>query len=208
MKKIFCTILAIAALATAQVQASVFNWGVTGGMNITEADVDNAANTFHGWTPDSETGWYAGLQFRIVVPIVGVGVDFGAVFTQETLTLPDNNKEDIGYLSVPVHLRYELKLPLINDALTPYVFTGPQASYNIQQIDDKVAETFKTEDLVWHWDLGAGVILFDHLQVSYHYGFPLTNTGEYLAPTIGTTSNQIESDWKLGTHHLGLTLYF
>lgn len=207
MKKIFFTILAISALATTNAQASIFNWGVTGGMNITKTEVDET-DFIKNWSPDSETGWYAGLQFRIVVPIVGVGVDFGAVYTQETLTLPDNNKEDIGYLSVPVHLRYELKLPLINDALTPYIFTGPQASYNIQQIDDKVADTFKSEDLVWHWDLGAGVVLFDHIQVSYHYGFPLTNTGEYMNPAFGTTTQQVESDWKMGTHHLGLTLYF
>lgn len=207
MKKIFFTILAISALATTNAQASIFNWGVTGGMNITKTEVDET-DFIKNWSPDSETGWYAGLQFRIVVPIVGVGVDFGAVYTQETLTLPDNNKEDIGYLSVPVHLRYELKLPLINDALTPYIFTGPQASYNIQEIDDKVADTFKSEDLVWHWDLGAGVVLFDHIQVSYHYGFPLTNTGEYMNPAFGTTTQQVESDWKMGTHHLGLTLYF
>ncbi len=207
MKKIFFTILAISALATTNAQASIFNWGVTGGMNITKTEVDET-DFIKNWSPDSETGWYAGLQFRVVVPIVGVGVDFGAVYTQETLTLPDNNKEDIGYLSVPVHLRYELKLPLINDALTPYIFTGPQASYNIQQIDDKVADTFKSEDLVWHWDLGAGVVLFDHIQVSYHYGFPLTNTGEYMNPAFGTTTQQVESDWKMGTHHLGLTLYF
>ena len=213
MKKIISCIIAIAALATAQVKADTFNWGITAGMNTTTPEFEGGKLT--NWEPDSETGWYAGLQFRFAAPVIGLGADFGIVYSQETLNCDEAgiDKESVGYISVPVHLRYELRLPIVNDIVTPFVLTGPQISYNVKKLDEELNKkedrfkNFNTKDLVCHWDLGGGLLLFERLQVGYHYSFPITNLAEFNA----VNAEQIEtvkSEFKMGTHHLGVTLFF
>lgn len=217
MKKVLLSVLAFAAMATSEVKADIFNWGITAGMNTTKPE-------FHGghltsWEPDAQTGWYAGLQFRFAAPAVGIGADFGIVFTEETVDctgVGTLDKEVVDFISIPVHLRYELRLPLLNDILTPYVMTGPQVSYNVEKLDkdfrdedfsveDYSIEKFDTQNLVCHWDLGGGLLLFERLQVGYHYSFPITNMSEMKAME---KAQEIQSNFKLGTHHLDFTIFF
>lgn len=236
MKKVFLAIAAVIALSTVEAQAGILDFGITAGMNMTKADVElDEGFKGTGWNPDNESGWYAGIQFRVALPILGVGVDFGAIYDQETIKVGEES-ETAGYLSIPVNLRYEINLPVLNKLAVPYVFTGPKASYNVNKIDMSVTDqltlnnimnndlnlqnpmaNFQTEDLVWHWNVGFGAILFDHIQVSYNYGFPLTKTASFVTgekpegnniENFLNAKNNITEDFNLGTHSIGVTLFF
>ena len=207
MKKLFFTLLVLTTLFTAA-KADPFSFGVTAGMNITKGE------TSMKWTTDSENGWFAGLQLKATIPVIGFGLDVSALYSQESISIPvatsssaiSTETEKLKYVTVPLHLRYDLSIPGINLAIVPFVFTGPQAGLTISKLDKSYQEKITTKDLVWRYDLGAGIILLKHLQASYSYSFPLSDT--YEGKDFGDKRDQFDEDYKQGVHRISLTYFF
>lgn len=208
MKKIFA-ILAAAALVAVPAQAKIFGFGVAAGMNITQPISD-------GFDPDPAGGWYGGVKLKITAPVLGLGVDGSLLYSQETITLNDQD-EKVAYISVPVDLRYELKLPIVNKVAVPFVAVGPQFNYNVKDLDFKMSDlklsddtkdAFSAKNASWRLNFGIGAVLINHLEVSYTYGLPLGKTfkenfKDYGGDLIGKTDNL-----KTGVHRVGLAWYF
>lgn len=204
MKKLFTTLLVFMTLFTV-VKANPFRFGVTAGMNMTKGETNK------DWTPDSENGWFAGVQLKASLPIVGLGLDLSAIYSQETIsisseTAPDKpDTEKLDYLAIPLHLRYDLSIPGINLAVVPFVFTGPQAGLTLGKIDKAYQDKISTKDLVWRYDLGFGLILLRHLQAAYSYSFPLSDTYE---GKFSDKKDQFDEDYKQGVHRISFTYFF
>lgn len=208
MKKLFFTLIAFMTICTTAMAVGPFKFGVVAGMNITKGEVTSENAKVNGWAPDSESGWFAGLQLKATVPVFGIGVDASLIYNRESISIPvasgsdiTSKKENMDYLAIPVHLRYDLQLPAISQIVVPYVFTGPQAGIAISKIDKAYLEAIDTNDVVWRFDLGLGVILLSHLQAAYSYSFPLSNTYEGKV-------NQLIDDYEQGVHRISLTYFF
>lgn len=208
MKKLFFTLLVLMTLFPAA-KADPFSFGVTAGMNITKGE------TSKKWTTDSENGWFAGLQLKATIPVVGLGFDISALYSQESISIPvttlgsstiSTETDKLKYVTVPLHLRYDLSIPGINLAVVPFVFTGPQAGLTISKIDKSYQDKITTKDLVWRYDLGFGLILLKHLQASYSYSFPLSDT--YEGKDFSDKKDQFDEDYKQGVHRISLTYFF
>lgn len=221
MKKLFFSILVMMTVC-ATLSARVVSFGVTGGMNINQTEGDDNSPQYKGWSLDSKNGWYAGLQLKFTFPVVGLGLDVAATYSQNEATLQMAQQQGMegvgtgnlekssktGFITVPLHLRWDINIPAIDYAVAPFVFTGPQASYAVKKLEDDIDTKFndmefKSESLLWKWDLGAGVILLKHLQVSYAYEFPLSDGSSFKAAT-----KDIDVNYKDGTHRIGLTYFF
>ena len=212
MKKIILTLLAIIAICTSAQASGPFKFGVIAGMNITKGEVSSDKANWNGWSSDSENGWFAGFQFKATLPVVGLGLDASLIYSRETIKIAENDTENLDYLAVPLHLRYDLDIPAIGYAFVPFIFTGPQAGIAMTKLDKTyrtIDEHFETnitnKDLVWRYDLGAGAILLNHLQVAYSYSFPLSKTYE---GKFSDKKEQFESDYKQGVHRISLTYFF
>ena len=212
MKKIIFTLIAIVAFCITAQAAGPFKFGVTAGMNITKGEVSSDEANWNGWSKDSESGWFAGFQFKATIPVVGLGLDASLVYSRENVKIEEGETEHLDYLAVPLHLRYDLELPAISYAFVPFIFTGPQAGIAMTKLDKTyrtLDEHFETnitnKDLVWRYDLGFGVILLNHLQAAYSYSFPLSNTYE---GKFKDKTSQFESDYKQGVHRISLTYFF
>lgn len=208
MKKLLFTLLVIASIFTS-LKAEPVRFGVVAGMNITKEETSSGVS-YKGWSPDSQNGWFAGIQLKFTLPIIGLGFDASAVYSQENVTLPieengENVVQKMGYVAIPVHLRYDLSLPVINHLVEPFIFTGPQAALNTTKINEAYHNSVTSKDLVWRYDLGAGVILLNHLQAAYSYSFPLTSTYE---GNIISQSKDLSNDYKSGVHRISLTYFF
>lgn len=218
MKKLFA-LLAVAALVVAPAQAKIFGFGVAAGVNITQPISE-------GFDPDPAGGWYAGFKLKATAPMLGLGVDGSILYSQEALSLTDldgDSKSDrIAYISVPIDLRYELKLPIVNKVAVPFLAVGPQFNYNVKDLDfkmkDFVSDTseafgdakdaFSAKNASWRLNFGIGAVLINHLEVSYTYGLPLghsfkENFKQYGGDMIGKTDNL-----KTGIHRVGVAWYF
>lgn len=218
MKRILITLLTIVMLCTSAKAISPFSFGVTAGMNVVKGEVDGRKQ-WKGWSSDSQKDWFAGLQLKFTAPIIGLGFDASLLYSRESVSLPpvsvtstsgteltnsDNTKKH-DYLTVPVHLRYDLQIPGISLAAVPFIFAGPQASLSLSKIDEAYQKNVKMDDLIWRFDLGGGVILLKHLQAAYNYSFPLSKTYE---GKFFDQKDQFESDYKQGVHRVSLTLFF
>ena len=212
MKKIFA-ILAAAALVAAPAQAKIFGFGLAAGMNITQPISD-------GLDLDPASGWYAGVKLKVTAPILGLGVDGAVLYSQEAISMENvdgvSKSDRIGYVAVPIDLRYELKLPLIQKVAVPFVAAGPQFNYNVKDLDfkmkDFVSDTyqafgdskdaFSAKNASWRLNLGLGAVLFnEHLEVSYTYGLPLGKTFKE------NFHNVKDGELKTGIHRIGLAWY-
>lgn len=215
MKKICFTLLVFMTLFPA-VKADPFRFGVVAGMNMTKGETSSSVN-YKGWSPDTENGWFAGLQLKFSLPVVGLGFDASLIYSQENLSVPaisgDNADQVVtettkmNYLGIPVHLRYDLSIPGANWVAVPFIFTGPQANIAVSKLDRKYNEykDINSKDLVWRYDLGGGIILLKHLQAAYSYSFPLSKSYE---GKFSEKTDKFNEDYKSGVHRISLTYFF
>lgn len=213
MKKIILSMcLAAVALMGTTASAKTFGWGITGGLNVPKIDWENAESQLKDKsTYDADNGWYAGVTAMVSVPILGFGLDGAVLYSQEKIS-----DENVQTISIPVHLRYDFNLPAVNKVIVPFVMAGPQFNYGLNDITlegmtvGSIKEELKIDKAnSWKLDLGVGVILLNHLQVSYGYGIPMGDTGKLKA---GVESAGLAIDaaknYKMATHRIGVAYYF
>ena len=174
MKKMFTLVLAI-CLFTSIPAAAQFNWGIKAGMNFAEkpsklSDLD----------AKGKTGWFFGPTAKVMLPIVGLGVEANLIYSQSKSEIAGDclTKRSI---ELPVYLRYEFSLPVINKFLEPFVAVGPQWGWNLGDKDldiDVIKTEYKLKNSNLSLNLGLGAIVLDHVQFHINYNLALGNTGE------------------------------
>ncbi len=201
MKKFITGALMVCAMlmAAPAAQAGGFKIGPKVGMNVNKFSMDKG--TFDS---DNRCGFTGGLDAQFTVPLLGVGADISVMYTrrntQNDIKTPviDNltgsvssyetksEKTHYDYISVPVHLMYKLDLPAINKIIAPYVVTGPDFAFRVSKnlLDDVHAKKCSVG-----WDLGIGVELIQHLQVSATYTWGMNNAVKY----VGMVSSDVAS---------------
>lgn len=184
MKKLFGILLTL-ALFTAAPAAAQFNWGIKAGVNIAEkpsnlSDLKSAAK--------GDAGWYIGPMAKVTLPIVGLGLEANLLYSQ---TNSEVGGETIKRkcIDLPVYLRYELSLPVVNKFLEPFIAVGPQWSWNIgdknfvvdaiNAVSGEYSADYTLRSSNLSLNLGAGIILFDHVQVHANYNLALGSTSDY-----------------------------
>lgn len=230
MRRIFL-LIAVFCMAISQAFAGdgpdgpeSFVWGVNGGLNISKVDGSGKGFADSGWDVESGQGYWAGVQFRWSMPVVGLGLDFGVNYSQETAAIKTKENKSVSdklkFINVPIHLRYDLNLPAVGNYVIPFVFAGPEVNYSISdlktlleesphnfhhdQTSQKAKDALKSNKFIWRVDLGLGVILFKHLQLAYSYAIPLTDTFKFNEDVYKDS----KANFKMGTHRIGATYFF
>lgn len=179
MKKLFTLILAICLFSSAPVAAQL-NWGIKAGMNLAEkpsklSDLD----------AKGKTGWFFGPTAKVMLPIVGLGIEANLLYSQSKTEIAGEGFTRKS-IELPIYLRYEFSLPVINKFLEPFVAVGPQWGWNLGDKDlDWDLGTIKTEYKLKNsnlsLNLGLGAIIVDHIQFHINYNIALGKTSEYSA---------------------------
>lgn len=212
MKKFFGILLTL-ALFTAVPAAAQFDWGIKAGVNIAEkpsnlGDLKAAAK--------GDAGWYVGPMAKVTLPIVGLGVEANLLYSQ-TSTEVGGEKIKRQSIDLPVYLRYEISIPAINKFVEPFVAVGPQWSWNIGDrnfVMEAIGAangqlpkyTLRSSNL--SLNLGAGVILLDHVQVHANYNLALGSTSDYRNEwdaTINAYNNIVKSrtnTWQVSVAYI------
>lgn len=184
MKKLFGILLTL-ALFTAAPAAAQFNWGIKAGVNIAEkpsnlSDLKSAAK--------GDAGWYIGPMAKVTLPIVGLGLEANLLYSQ---TNSEVGGETIKRkcIDLPVYLRYEFSLPVVNKFLEPFIAVGPQWSWNIGDknfvVDaiNAVGGAYPTDYTLrssnLSLNLGLGAVILDHFQIHANYNLALGSTSDY-----------------------------
>lgn len=175
MKRTFVLVLSVLALVCALPSFASFKIGPRLGINVNQLHFNKAI-----LDGENRCGFTGGLQVEYLIPKVNFGFDVSLMYAYMDLkaNMDDNSltqdvKPDFGkhFLEIPLNLKYKFTIPAVSKFLSPYIFTGPSASFRL----DKDGGSFKTKTVQWNWNLGVGLELIKHLQVGASYGWGINN---------------------------------
>ena len=173
MKKTLVVMLM--AVAFAMPSNAQIKLGLTGGLNLTNVNVKDAAGTVKG-----RTGFFIGPTVKFTLPIVGLGIDASAVYDQREGKVGEGSAEQTiksQSIQIPINVRYGMGL---GDLLEVFAFAGPQFGFNVgsnKKIEEWDTEwTLKSANL--SANLGIGLTVLSHLQAKFNYNWALGKTGE------------------------------
>ena len=197
MKKILTIAVLFAALMTAVPAKAEVKFGLKGGLNLTSMSLD--ANAI---SKSNQAGFFIGPTVKFTLPIVGLGFDASALYDQRKAEVDDTSIKQQS-IQIPINLRYGIGL---GSTASIYFFAGPQFGFNVGDKDIKTDVgnwTFKSSNI--SANVGLGLMLLGHLQVSANYNFGLGKTGEL---TENTVPNQIKENGKLNAWQIGVAYFF
>lgn len=141
-----------------------------GGLNVTSMsfseDVFDASN---------KTGFFVGPMVKVTVPIVGLSFDAAALYDQKEADVKYNIDDEFGKtnvkqqsINIPVNVRYGFGLSSLANV---FLFAGPQWGFNVgdKNFDLEKVGNYSLKKSNFSVNVGAGVTLLNHLQVSANY---------------------------------------
>lgn len=201
------TIVALIALLGFGTANAQFRFGVKAGMNLNSIKLDNVR---HNFEKDNGCGFTGGVMAEFTVPIVGLCFDASLMYTHMTAKSEFSDGVDAvgaeeidkvapskNFLEVPVNIKYRFGMvPVVK----PYIFTGPSFAFKLG--GDK--DVFKTKTFQCAWNIGIGVEVLNHVQISGSYGFGVNNIMEK-TKLVENTSGDIKAKnnyWTLSLAYL------
>ena len=201
MKKLFTMVVLLATMAVAA-QAQL-KFGVKGGLNLTSMKFDNEI-----LSKSNQAGFFIGPTVKFTLPVVGLGIDAAALYDQRSAKIEDETIKQQS-IQIPVNLRYGIGL---GSTANIFIFAGPQFGFAIgnktSEIFDNVAD-WRLKDSNLSANVGLGLLLFDHLQISANYNIALGTTGEVdLNSAASTTWNTAIGKAKANAWQLSVAYFF
>jgi len=204
MKKIFTLVVLLAAMTfTAQAQVK---FGLKGGLNLTNMRFDKDVVS-----KSNQAGFFIGPTVKFTLPVVGLGIDAAALYDQRSAKL-DGVDETLKQRSIqiPINVRYGFGLGSIAGI---YFFAGPQFGFNV---GDKVTNIisnvvdWRLKDSNLSANVGLGLMLLNHLQISANYNIAFGTTGEFnvLTDVASRTWDTVTGKTKANAWQLSLAYYF
>ena len=211
MKKFLTLLLVAIATTTATAQ---FNFGIKAGVNLAEKptlNVEDFKSSLKG-----NTGWFVGPTAKFIIPVIGLGVEANALYSQANVDIDGQNILTQS-IEIPLYLRYEITLPVVNKFIEPFIAVGPQFGWNIgnktitlDNIEEVAGEVVKKEyrmkDSNISLNLGLGLVLFDHLQIHGNYNLALKNTADI--KSIRDLAEEFTSEVKTNLWQISLAYIF
>ena len=121
MRKIVITLVALCCMMLCNRVDAQVRFGVVGGWNVSKISYKDIQGT-----AKSRSGWYVGPKAEIMLPVMGLGLDVAAEYSQRKL---NSDGEDKTYRSVeiPLNFRYQIGVSLAKI----YIMTGPQFGFQL-----------------------------------------------------------------------------
>ena len=183
-KKIIAFLCAVAFLAVAIPAQAQLRFGVKGGLNITSVHFDSDL-----LKSDNVTGFHIGPMIEATMPLLGFGFDAALLYSQKGMESSSSGVKTTmktSYIDVPVNLKWKFGLPIVK----AYLAAGPYASFRVggDKIWNVLSDQLETKSFGAGLNFGAGVEVFNHLQVGFNYELGLTDN--FSAEKLNLSSNK------------------
>lgn len=183
-KKIIAFLCAMAFLAVAIPAQAQLRFGVKGGLNITSVHFDSDL-----LKSDNVTGFHIGPMIEATMPLLGFGFDAALLYSQKGMESSSSGVKTTmktSYIDVPVNLKWKFGLPIVK----AYLAAGPYASFRVggDKIWNVLSDQLETKSFGAGLNFGAGVEVFNHLQVGFNYELGLTDN--FSAEKLNLSSNK------------------
>lgn len=195
MKKILSTLLVAVCLFMAMPAQAQFHFGLKGGLDVSKISSDVLKG-------DNATGFFIGPMAEFTLPVVGLGIDAAALYSQSGLKIKTEGSEateKLKSIEVPVNLKWSVGL---GSALGVYLAAGPQFGFNIDNGFDKLMDTKTCAVSV---NVGVGVKLLSHLQIGVNYNIGASKLAELVPGEMGeyiSAPNLRKNSWQVSAAYL------
>lgn len=182
MKKYVSLIMLAVAMMFAQQADAQLKFGVKGGLNVSSISFNQDL-----FDSSNRSGWFLGPTMKLSTPILGLGLDASALYEQKSSQV-ENTKVQGGETTInqksviiPVNVRWGFGL---GSMASMFVFAGPQFGFNVGKDEftwtsrEDYQNTFQLKKSNLSVNVGAGVSLLKHLQVTANYSIATGKTGE------------------------------
>lgn len=170
MKKVLSIVFLVAAMLFAANANAQIKFGLKGGLNVTSMSFSE-----EDFDASNKTGFFVGPMVKVTVPIVGLSFDAAALYDQKEADVKYAAEGELGKVNVkqqsiniPVNVRYGFGLSSLANI---FLFAGPQWGINVGNKNFKWNESssYSLKKSNFSVNVGAGVTLLNHLQVSANY---------------------------------------
>jgi opacity protein-like surface antigen len=191
------------ATMTVAAQAQV-KFGVKGGLNLTNMKFDNSA-----FDKSNQTGFFIGPTLNFTLPVIGLGIDASALYDQRSAEVNDEKLKQQS-IQIPINLRYGFGL---GNTASIYIFAGPQFGFNVGDKKTNLvneALDWRMKDSSLSANVGLGLMLLNHLQVSANYNIAMGTTGEFdiLKDVPDAAWKQVTGKTKANAWQLSVAYFF
>lgn len=162
MKRLLVAVFVILATMTATAQT---RFGIIAGIVV-----ENGMPSEDEKKNNNQVGYTAGAVVDFNLPVQGLGLEAGARYTKHTYGKPSMEQYSVD---VPVHVRYRLEVPVVENVVAPYAFTGPSVSAGVS---NKMPTRLSDVKMSLAWNVGAGVEMFKHVRVAATYSIQVSKT--------------------------------
>lgn len=192
MKKVLSIVFLVAAMLFAANANAQIKFGLKGGLNVTSMSFSEEV-----FDASNKTGFFVGPMVKVTVPIVGLSFDAAALYDQKEADVKYTGTEgELGKVNVkqqsiniPVNVRYGFGLSSLANI---FLFAGPQWGINVGDKNFKWNESssYSLKKSNFSVNVGAGVTLLNHLQVSANYNIACGKSADAsLSKALDTAGN-------------------
>lgn len=212
MKKYVSLIMLAVALMFAQQADAQLQFGVKGGLNVSSISFNQDL-----FDSSNRSGWFLGPTMKLSTPILGLGLDASALYEQKSSQV-ENTKLQSGETTInqksviiPVNVRWGFGL---GSMASMFVFAGPQFGFNVGKDEftwtsrEDYQNTFQLKKSNLSVNVGAGVSLLKHLQVTANYSIATGKTGEAKVSKVIDDTYDTITTGKANAWQVSLSYFF
>lgn len=174
-------LVALVAIFSFGYASADFRWGIKAGLNFSNLNLKNFQASLTD--PGNRTGWQAGLMAEFTIPIVNIGMDASLMYMRQNIdeSIEDNAYNNKNFIDLPINLKWKIGLPVVGKIITPMIYTGPDFLFALNK---HTIDNFKSKTCEVGWNLGIGLELLNHLQITGGYCFGINNIAEKAVNTV------------------------
>lgn len=212
MKKYVSLIMLAVAMMFAQKADAQLQFGVKGGLNVSSISFNQDL-----FDSSNRSGWFLGPTMKLSTPILGLGLDASALYEQKSSQV-ENTKVQGGETTInqksviiPVNVRWGFGL---GSMASMFVFAGPQFGFNVGKDEftwtsrEDYQNTFQLKKSNLSVNVGAGVSLLKHLQVTANYSIATGKTGEAKVSKVIDDTYDTITTGKANAWQVSLAYFF
>ncbi|MDE7410544.1 MAG: PorT family protein [Paramuribaculum sp.] len=175
-------VLVVALLAVAGVvmpAQAQFRFGLKAGVAVNSLSFDSKM-----LNADNRAGFTGGAMVEFSAPLTGLGVDLSVMYVRRNAQWMESNQvknDNRDYIDIPINFKWRISIPLINKVFRPFITTGPSFSFlTSKKMLNNVVENRNFDTA---WNFGAGVELFNKVQLAASYGLGMTGALKWTGVT-------------------------
>lgn len=212
MKKVLSLIVLAVSLFFANPAQAQIKLGVKGGLNVSNLKLDDDM-----WKADNKAGFFIGPMVKVTVPVTGLSFDVAALYDQKEAKVKvaddvvggtyNSTTVTQKFIDIPVNVRYGFGLSSLANI---FLFAGPQWGINVGNKNFKwnKSSSYSLKKANFSVNVGAGVILFSHLQASVNYNIECNKSGKMDTESLDSNGNPIVVKGRNNTWQISLGYWF